>query len=289
MEKQTKKEIGDLFEDQVYKILEQTTHFNIEPYGGGGDRGRDIVVQYKVNGEMKKVHVECKSRKSKVNISDIRNSVDWAIAHDQDLYYIWTNNFFQINAKDHLTQTSKKYNLNIAYEEKKNIDIFSIALEKEDKQVFTNLTNKIFEYLKLDYINENIVTLYNDFKFKLQNTIYKYCSENHIECILVKESGLIIKFKNRLINISHDLNYRFNSSGSVSIFISDTIRCGDMKFPSLILEIVNKKIKLSTLSPSGNLNHEFIVYFSSIEDLTIKILFQIIGIIDRANYDKIYT
>lgn len=289
MKNPTTKEIGDQFESQVYKILKQTIHFDIEPYDGGGDRGRDIVVKYEVGGEIKKVHVECKSKKTKISTNDIRDSVDWAIAHSQDLYYIWTDNYFQPNAKDHLALTSEKYNLNIAYEEKKNVDAFLEAVDKGDKQIFINLTNKILKSLKLNCVYENINSLYSSFKFTLLTKISEYCSENQIECVPVNENGLIIKFKTELINISYDLNYRFNSNGAISIFINDTIRCSDMKFPSLILEVVNKTIKLSTLSSFGNLSNKLIDSFTNIENLTVKITDQIIEKINRVNYDQIYT
>jgi len=289
MNKLTTKEIGDLFENQVYEILRQTDYFDIEFYDGGGDRGRDIVIKYEVDGIIRKVHVECKSRKSKVGINDITNSVNWAIAHKPDLYYIWTDNFILPNAKDHLTMTSKNYALNIAYEEKINVNMFLEAIEKEDKQVFVNLTNKIFKCLKLNCVHENIGSLYGKLKFKSLERVSEYCSENKIECIPVKESMLEIKVNNKLINISYDLNYRFNSNGAISIFINDTMRCSDMKFPSLILEIENKTIKLINLTSLGNLNNKFIEYFSNAECLIKKITEQMIENINRANYDQIYA
>jgi len=287
--KPTTKEIGDLFEDQVYKILNKTAYFDIEQYNGGGDRGRDIVVKYEVDGEIKKVHVECKSRQTKVNINDIRDSVDWAVASDQDLYYIWTNSFFQPNAKDYLSQTSKKYNLNVTYEEKKNIDAFLEALEKNDKQAFVHLTNKIFKYLKIDCFQESITSLYDKFEFKLSERISEYCIENQIECTPAKNGGLLIKFNKELINISYELNYRYNLNGVISIFINNSIRCSDMKFPSLILEVINKKIRLSTLSSFGNLSDKLTESFTNADSLINSISDQILYKISRMNYDQIYS
>jgi len=289
MKKPTTKEIGDSFENQVYEILKQTDYFDIESYDGGGDRGRDIVIKYEVDGIIKKVHIECKSRQGKVSISNIEDSVNWAKAHDQNLYYIWTDNYFRPNTKDYLVMTSKKYNLNIAYEEKKNVDAFLEAIKKDDKQLFVKLTNKIFKYLKSDCIHESIGSLYSKFKLKLLERVLEYCSENQIECISANDSTLMIKFKNELINISCDLNYRFNSNGAISIFANDTMRCGDIKFPSLILEVVNKTVKLSTLSSLGDLNNEMIESFTSIESLVVKIAGQIIERINRANYDQVYA
>lgn len=287
--KQTTKEIGDLFEDQVYKILMKTAYFDIESYDGGGDRGRDIVIKYEVDGNIKKVHVECKSRKSKVSINDIKDSVDWAIASDQDLYYIWTDNSFLPSTKDHLNQTSKKYNLNIAYEEKKNVDSFLEAIDKDDKQTFEHLTNKIFKYLNIDCFQENISSLYKKFQPKLFERVSDYCAENQIECIPVNTSGLIIKFNRELINISCELTYQYNLNGAISIFINNSIRCSDMKFPSLILEVVNKKIRLSTLSSLNNLSEKLIESFTNVDILTNKISDHIIEMVIRTNYDQLYA
>jgi hypothetical protein len=288
MKKTTTKKIGDLFENKVFNILCKTDNFNIEHYNGGGDRGRDIVVKYEVNGDIKKVHIECKSRKNKIGINDISDSVDWAKAHDQDLYYLWTDNYLQPNAKDYLNMISKNYDLNIAYEEKKNIDIFLEAIDREENQVFINLTNKILKYLKIDYIHDNIGTIYDKLVFKIKERISEYCSKSQIEYISYKENGLIIKIRNKLMNISCELDYRFNSNGTINIFINDSIRYSDMKFPSLILEVENKTLKLNALCSFGNMNNKLTECFTNIENLIVKISDQIMENINRVSHDQIF-
>ena len=52
---------GTEFERTVCEILYQTNPYNISHYIGGADRGKDILLQYKIGTQLYDVIVECKN------------------------------------------------------------------------------------------------------------------------------------------------------------------------------------------------------------------------------------
>lgn len=144
-------EIGNTFEDNVYKILEKTSPKNIEFYRGGSDRGRDIVAIYEYNGIEKTVIIECKNYSSSVKSKDISDSLQWAISSRPDLYYIWTSNYITPNTKDQLNLVSKQYDLKIAWEEQNSYKKYLDAYHKNDLNLLDNLKHRIYKLLDIEY------------------------------------------------------------------------------------------------------------------------------------------
>jgi len=144
---------GNSFENLVYRILYNTDPLNIEFYRGSGDRGRDIIVHYVINGVTKKVIIECKNYSTPINVSTINSSINWTVFHKPDLYYIWTNSRITPDTKDYIKGIADQYSINILYEEAESVAKGVKALNNNDKEYFTHIKNKIYNILKLNNIN----------------------------------------------------------------------------------------------------------------------------------------
>jgi hypothetical protein len=287
-------EIGDAFETEVYNILSETRPFHIEFFKGGGDRGRDIRALYDVNGVLKEVIVECKyiGGKRALLKEDISPSVTWAISRKPgSLLYIWTTSHINTHAKDWLRDVeSNSKKLVIRHEEKENFEAFRSALINKDEIVFEKLRDKILTYLKLTEVGipKEISLIYEQLRLVLPKLILAYCKEKQIDCCIEDGcGGVLLRLNNKLIEVSCILDYKFNATGSVGVFINDSLMQNYMQFPSLMIEITENQARLSALA-LGGLDDKIEEKFTSLVSLTGRVAKLIIKKIDREFYDHIY-
>lgn len=142
--KQYSYEKGHNFEKDVLRILSYTEPYKITHHDGGSDRGRDIIVNYLIDGVIYDVIVQCKYYTHSVKMEDISSSLDWAKVHRPALFYIWAYPYLTSATKDYLEMFSKEYGIEIDYEEQINIEIYLKEIKKTSSRVLDNLKERIF-------------------------------------------------------------------------------------------------------------------------------------------------
>lgn len=139
---------GHEFEKNVLKILSYTGPYKITHHNGGSDRGRDIIVNYLIDGVIYDVIVQCKYYTYSVKKDDISSSLDWAKVHRPALLYIWVYPYLTSSTKDYLEMFSKEYSIEIDYEEQTNIEIYLEEIKKENSPIINNLKQRIFSKIE---------------------------------------------------------------------------------------------------------------------------------------------
>lgn len=140
-------EKGTEFELSVCNILYQTAPYSISHYNGGADRGRDILVQYKIDETIYDVIVECKCYTQSVNKENIMASLDWAKVHKPALLYLWVKPYLTPSTKDYISLFCQEYGISVLCEEELNIKKYSEELEKEESPILLKLKDRIKDYL----------------------------------------------------------------------------------------------------------------------------------------------
>ena len=95
-------EKGIVFEQLVVKFLYKTNPLKINYMEGGRDRGRDIELEYIINGEIYNVIVQCKCYTRSINKEIIMSSLNWAKVHKPDLLYLWIYPYLTTDTKDYI-------------------------------------------------------------------------------------------------------------------------------------------------------------------------------------------
>ena len=131
---------GTDFESNVCSILYQTNPYSISHYDGGPDRGRDILVQYKIDNTIYDVIVECKYYEKSVGKEVIMSSLDWAKVHKPAMLYLWIKPYLTPATKDYIKLFSSEYGISVLYEEELNISKYIEELEKETSKILLNST-----------------------------------------------------------------------------------------------------------------------------------------------------
>lgn len=152
---------GTEFESNVCQILYTTNPYSISHYDGGPDRGRDILLQYKVEKKVYDVIVECKCYAQSVNKENIMSSLDWAKVHRPALLYLWIKPYLTPSTKDYISLFCKEYDISVLFEEELNIKKYNEELEKEKSDILVNLKNRILDSLKKSN-NTNLLELEYD-------------------------------------------------------------------------------------------------------------------------------
>ena len=137
---------GTDFESNVCSILYQTNPYSISHYDGGPDRGRDILVQYKIDNTIYDVIVECKYYEKSVGKEVIMSSLDWA---KPAMLYLWIKPYLTPATKDYIKLFSSEYGISVLYEEELNISKYIEELEKETSKILLNLRERIIDSLKV--------------------------------------------------------------------------------------------------------------------------------------------
>lgn len=158
---------GTEFESNVCQILYTTNPYSISHYDGGPDRGRDILLQYKIEKRVYDVIVECKCYAQSVNKENIMSSLDWAKVHRPALLYLWIKPYLTPSTKDYINLFCKEYGISVLFEEELNIDKYNEELGKEKSDILVNLKKRIIDslnnsnnikLLELEYDNQIIST-----------------------------------------------------------------------------------------------------------------------------------
>lgn len=158
---------GTEFESNVCQILYTTNPYSISHYDGGPDRGRDILLQYKIEKKVYDVIVECKCYAQSVNKENIMSSLDWAKVHRPALLYLWVKPYLTPSTKDYINLFCKEYGISVLFEEELNIDKYNEELGKEKSDILANLKRRIIDslnnskhthLLELEYDNQIICT-----------------------------------------------------------------------------------------------------------------------------------
>ncbi len=158
---------GTEFESDICQILYTTNPYSISHYDGGPDRGRDILLQYKVENILYDVIVECKCYTHSVNKENIMSSLDWAKVHRPALLYLWVKPYLTPSTKDFINLFCKEYNISVLYEEELNIQKYNEELTRKESDILSNLKKRIIDSLKdskcsnlleLEYDNQIINT-----------------------------------------------------------------------------------------------------------------------------------
>lgn len=158
---------GIEFESNVCQILYTTNPYFISHYDGGPDRGRDILLQYKIEKTVYDVIVECKCYTQSVNKENIMSSLDWAKVHRPALLYLWIKPYLTPSTKDYINLFCKEYEISVLFEEELNIKKYNEELRKEKSDILFNLKKRIIDSLKkskhiklleLEYDNQIINT-----------------------------------------------------------------------------------------------------------------------------------
>lgn len=153
---------GTDFEKIVCEILYQTNPYHISHYIGGPDRGKDILLQYKIGSQLYDVIVECKNYTKPVNKEIIMPALDWAKIHKPALLYFWIKPNLTPSAKDYLQLFCKEYNISVQYEENLNIERYISALQEDDYIIFYGLKTRITNSINRTS-NKSLINLeYND-------------------------------------------------------------------------------------------------------------------------------
>ncbi|RHV54478.1 restriction endonuclease, partial [Roseburia sp. OM04-10AA] len=108
---------GTEFESNVCQILYTTNPYSISHYDGGPDRGRDILLQYKIGTMIYDVIVECKCYAQSVNKENIMSSLDWAKSTDLHYYIYGLNLNLTPSTKDYINLFCKEYGISVLFEE----------------------------------------------------------------------------------------------------------------------------------------------------------------------------
>lgn len=152
---------GSEFERNVCQILYTTNPYSISHYDGGPDRGRDILLQYKVEKVVYDVIVECKCYTQSVNKENIMSSLDWAKVHRPALLYLWIKPYLTPSTKDFINLFCKEYGISVLYEEELNIEKYNEEIRKEKSDILLNLKKRIIDSLK-DSKHTNLLELEYD-------------------------------------------------------------------------------------------------------------------------------
>lgn len=152
---------GTEFESNVCQILYTTNPYSISHYDGGPDRGRDILLQYKVEKIVYDVIVECKCYVQSVNKENIMSSLDWAKVHRPALLYLWIKPYLTPSTKDFINLFCKEYGISVLYEEELNIEKYNEELRKDKSDILINLKKRIIDSLK-DSKHTNLLELEYD-------------------------------------------------------------------------------------------------------------------------------
>lgn len=152
---------GTEFESNVCQILYTTNPYFISHYNGGPDRGRDILLQYKVEKVVYDVIVECKCYAQSVNKENIMSSLDWAKVHRPALLYLWIKPYLTPSTKDYINLFCKQYGISVLFEEELNIEKYNEELKKENSDILFNLKKRIIDSLK-DSKHTNLLELEYD-------------------------------------------------------------------------------------------------------------------------------
>lgn len=139
---------GTEFESNVCQILYYTNPYSISHYNGGPDRGRDILLQYKVGKVIYDVIVECKSYAQSVNKENIMSSLNWAKVHRPAILYFWIKPYLTPSAKDYINLFCNEYDISVLFEEELNIKKYNDELKKEKSDILSNLRERIIDSLK---------------------------------------------------------------------------------------------------------------------------------------------
>lgn len=134
---------GTVFERTVCEILYQTNPYSISHYIGGPDRGKDILLQYKIERQLFDVIVECKCYEKPVNKENIMPALDWAKVHRPSLLYFWVTPYLTPATKDYLKLFSEEYKIPVLFEESVNIEKYTSALQNDDYVFFYTLKTRI--------------------------------------------------------------------------------------------------------------------------------------------------
>lgn len=204
--------IGSDFERKVMQILYRTDPLSISYSQGGADDGVDILVEYKLDTRVYRVDVQCKCYKNPVNVDDISSAVDWAKIHRPALLYFWVSSHLTHSAKRFLTDFSKEYNINIAYEEDVNIEYYIQELKCTDSKILNALKQKIHTLIikKTDFVNstkQRIQDFFEEECFLVDRENYKdklYTSDN----ISFYLQGVSASGKTQLIKYICQLHYK---------------------------------------------------------------------------------
>ncbi len=158
---------GTEFERNVCQILYTTNPYSISHYDGGPDRGRDILLQYKIEKRVYDVIVECKCYAQSVNKENIMSSLDWAKVHRPALLYLWIRPYLTTSTKDYINLFCEEYGISVLFEEELNIDKYNEELRKEKSDILINLKKRIIDalnnsnytnLLELEYDNQILST-----------------------------------------------------------------------------------------------------------------------------------
>lgn len=139
---------GTEFESNICQILYTTNPYSISHYDGGPDRGRDILLQYKIEKVVYDVIVECKCYSQSVNKENIMSSLDWAKIHRPALLYLWIKPYLTPSTKDYINLFCKEYGISVLFEEELNIEKYNEELRKETSDILLNLKRRIIDSLK---------------------------------------------------------------------------------------------------------------------------------------------
>lgn len=134
---------GTEFERTVCEILYQTNPYSISHYIGGSDRGKDILLQYKIGTQLYDIIVECKNYTKPVNKEVIMPALDWAKIHRPALLYFWITPNLTPSAKDYVKLFSEEYKIAVQFEENLNIERYISALQEDDYIIFYGLKTRI--------------------------------------------------------------------------------------------------------------------------------------------------
>jgi len=141
-------DIGHNFESDVFNIINRTAPYSITHYEGGADRGRDIVVNYLIEGITYEVIIQCKCYTKAVSVTDIASTLDWAKVHRPALVYFWVEPYLSASAKDYIDNFSKEYKISVAYEERESIAQYKHELNEKNSELFEHLKFKITANIK---------------------------------------------------------------------------------------------------------------------------------------------
>ena len=158
---------GTEFESNVCQILYTTNPYSISHYDGGPDRGRDILLQYKIGTMIYDVIVECKCYAQSVNKENIMSSLDWAKIHRPALLYLWIKPYLTPSTKDYINLFCKEYGISVLFEEELNIEKYNEELEKEKSDILVNLKERIIDSLK-NSNHTNLVELEYDNQIEVE-------------------------------------------------------------------------------------------------------------------------
>ena len=177
-------EKGTEFESNVYQILYSTNPYSISHYDGGPDRGRDILLQYKVKNRIYDVIVECKCYTYSVNKENIMSSLDWAKVHKPALLYLWIKPYLTPSTKDYINMFCREYGISVLYEEEANIKKYNDELKKEKSEILSNLRERIVDSLS----NSNHTNLLElEYDSQIANTDHYLADREWERTILMSE------------------------------------------------------------------------------------------------------